>query len=188
MKSEVFQNRVYVFTPKGDVIDLPEGSTPIDFAYYIHTDVGHRCRGAKINGKQVGLDYILKTGDQVQILTAKRGGRAGLAESQSQHGQIGAGRARSSTGSSSRSEENIVFGKALLEKGCAVSARLQRPDRARSRFQFQPSKIFMRRWEAVTCRWLRPRTHFVSKTILSSSSRPGRWASPSLPKISRCSA
>ncbi len=74
MKSEVFQDRVYVFTPRGDVIDLPAGSTPIDFAYYIHTDVGHRCRGAKVNGKLVSLDYILQTGDQVQILPAKRGG------------------------------------------------------------------------------------------------------------------
>ncbi len=74
MQSEVFQDRVYVFTPRGDVIDLPAGATPIDFAYLIHTDVGHRCRGAKINGKLVSLDYTLKSGDQVQILPAKRGG------------------------------------------------------------------------------------------------------------------
>ncbi|MCC6955606.1 MAG: bifunctional (p)ppGpp synthetase/guanosine-3',5'-bis(diphosphate) 3'-pyrophosphohydrolase [Anaerolineales bacterium] len=74
MKSEVFEDRVYVFTPKGDIIDLPAGSTPIDFAYQVHTDVGHRCRGAKINGKLVSLDYQLKTGDKVEILIAKRGG------------------------------------------------------------------------------------------------------------------
>lgn len=74
MKTDVFQDRVYVFTPKGDVIDLPAGATPIDFAYHVHTDIGHRCRGSKINGKLVPLDYTLKTGDKVEILAAKRGG------------------------------------------------------------------------------------------------------------------
>ena len=74
MKTDVFQDRVYVFTPRGDIIDLPTGSTPIDFAYHVHTEIGHRCRGAKVNGKLVTLDYVLKTGDQVEILTAKQGG------------------------------------------------------------------------------------------------------------------
>ena len=74
VKSEVFQDRVHVITPGGDIVDLPYGATPIDFAYYIHTEVGHRCRGAKINGRIVPLDYILQSGEQVQILTAKRGG------------------------------------------------------------------------------------------------------------------
>lgn len=74
MKTDVFEDRVYVFTPHGDIIDLPSNSTPIDFAYHVHTDIGHRCRGAKVNGKLVGLDYKLTTGDKVEILTAKRGG------------------------------------------------------------------------------------------------------------------
>jgi len=74
MRSDVFQDRVYVFTPRGDIIDLPAGSTPIDFAYHVHTDIGHRCRGAKVNGKLVPLYHELKTGDQIEILTAKRGG------------------------------------------------------------------------------------------------------------------
>jgi GTP pyrophosphokinase len=73
LKSDVFQDRVYTFTPRGDVIDLPAGSTPIDFAYHIHTEVGHRCRGAKVNGKMVSLDYQLRNGDQVEVLAAKRG-------------------------------------------------------------------------------------------------------------------
>jgi GTP diphosphokinase / guanosine-3',5'-bis(diphosphate) 3'-diphosphatase len=74
LKTDVFQDRVYIFTPKGDIYDLPTGSTPIDFAYHVHTDIGHRCRGAKVNGKLVSLDYVLHTGEQVEILTAKRGG------------------------------------------------------------------------------------------------------------------
>jgi GTP diphosphokinase / guanosine-3',5'-bis(diphosphate) 3'-diphosphatase len=74
MKNDIFDEHVYVFTPKGDIIDLPKGSTPIDFAYHVHTDVGHRCRGAKINGKLEPLNYILKTGDRVVILTTKHGG------------------------------------------------------------------------------------------------------------------
>ncbi len=73
-KGQIKDERVYVFTPKGTVIDLPVASTPIDFAYAIHTEVGHRTRGAKINGKMVTLDYHLKNGDQVHIQTVKMGG------------------------------------------------------------------------------------------------------------------
>jgi RelA/SpoT family (p)ppGpp synthetase len=74
MRTDVFQDRVYTFTPKGKLIDLPNGATPIDFAYYIHTEIGHRCRGARINGKMVSLDYQLQNGDQVEILTTRHGG------------------------------------------------------------------------------------------------------------------
>lgn len=73
LKTEVFQEQVYVFTPTGEVIDLPTGATPIDFAYRIHTQVGHRCRGAKVGGSIVPLDYELQTGDRVEIITAKNG-------------------------------------------------------------------------------------------------------------------
>lgn len=74
VKDEVFEDRVYVFSPKGKVVDLSYGSTPIDFAYAIHTEVGHSCRGAKVNGKMVPLTYCLKTGEQVSIITAKSSG------------------------------------------------------------------------------------------------------------------
>jgi RelA/SpoT family (p)ppGpp synthetase len=74
MKNDVFRDQVYVFTPKGEAIELPVGATPIDFAYAIHTEVGHRCRGAKVNGKLVSLNHQLENGDQVEILTTKRGG------------------------------------------------------------------------------------------------------------------
>lgn len=74
MKTDIFQDRVYTFTPRGKLVDLPTGATPIDFAYQIHTEIGHRCRGARVNGKMVSLDYQLKNGDQVEILTTRRGG------------------------------------------------------------------------------------------------------------------
>lgn len=71
LRSQVFEDRVYVYTPKGDVLDLPTGSTPLDFAYYIHSNVGHRCTGAKVAGRIVPLTYKLQTGDQIEILTSK---------------------------------------------------------------------------------------------------------------------
>ncbi len=118
MKNEVFEDRVYVFTPRGDIIDLPSGSTPIDFAYQVHTDVGHRCRGAKVNGKLVSLDYSLKTGDKVEILAAKRGGPSrdwlnpnlGLVKTQRARSKIRQWFKRQAR------EQNMSQGKSMLEK------------------------------------------------------------------------
>jgi len=118
VKSDVFEDRVYAFTPRGDIIDLSLGSTPIDFAYMVHTEVGNRCRGAKVNGKLVALDYQLKTGDQVEILKAKRGGPSrdwlnphlGLVNSQRARAKI-----RQWFKKQAR-EHNLSQGKTLLEK------------------------------------------------------------------------
>lgn len=72
VRSQVFDDRVYVFTPKGDVVDLPAGSTPLDFAYHIHSDIGHRCIGAKISGRIVPFTYQLQMGDQIEVITQKQ--------------------------------------------------------------------------------------------------------------------
>ena len=118
LKSDVFEDRVYIFTPRGDIIDLPAGSTPIDFAYHVHTDVGHRCRGAKVNGKLVSLDYALKTGEKVEILPAKRGGPS-LDWLNPNLGLVKTQRARSKIKrwfKVQAREKNINQGKTLLEK------------------------------------------------------------------------
>ena len=70
LKSDIGSDRVYVFTPEGHVVDLPQGATPVDFAYRVHTEIGHACRGAKVNTRIVPLTYSLKTGDQISILTS----------------------------------------------------------------------------------------------------------------------
>ncbi len=71
VRSEIFEDRVYALSPRGEVIELPRGATPLDFAYHVHTELGHRCRGAKVNGKMVSLNQTLNNGDQVEIVTGK---------------------------------------------------------------------------------------------------------------------
>lgn len=71
LQAEVFEDRVYALSPKGEVVDLPRGATPLDFAYHVHTNLGHRCRGAKVNGRMVQLDHELANGDTVEIITGK---------------------------------------------------------------------------------------------------------------------
>ena len=71
LRHELIEDRVYVLTPRGEVIDLPQGATPLDFAYHVHTEVGHRCRGAKVDGRIVPLDHALRSGDRVEILTCR---------------------------------------------------------------------------------------------------------------------
>jgi GTP pyrophosphokinase len=72
LRGDIFEDRVYAVSPKGDVVELPAGATPLDFAYHVHTQVGHRCRGAKVNGRIVPLTYRLRNGDRVEIITSKQ--------------------------------------------------------------------------------------------------------------------
>ena len=117
VRSQVFDDRVYVFTPKGEVVDLPAGSTPLDFAYYIHSQVGHRCIGAKIANRIVPFTYLLKTGDQVEVLTQKEPNpsRDWLNPNL---GYINAPRARHKVATWFRKQDrnkNMVAGRELLE-------------------------------------------------------------------------
>lgn len=73
LHAELVEERVYVLTPKGEVLDLPRGATPLDFAYHVHTSIGHRCRGARVNGRLVPLSQALESGDQVEVVTARDG-------------------------------------------------------------------------------------------------------------------
>jgi GTP pyrophosphokinase len=72
LQAEIFEDRVYALSPRGEVVDLPRGATPLDFAYQVHTNLGHRCRGAKVNGRMVSLNHTLANGDSVEIITGKQ--------------------------------------------------------------------------------------------------------------------
>jgi GTP pyrophosphokinase len=72
LQAEIFEDRVYALSPKGEVVDLPRGATPLDFAYHVHTSLGHRCRGARVNGRMVPLGHVLANGDTVEIIPGKQ--------------------------------------------------------------------------------------------------------------------
>ena len=111
-------DRVYAFTPKGEVVDLVSGSTPLDFAYHIHSEIGHRCRGAKVDGRIVPLTYTLSTGDRVEILTTREPGpsRDWLNRSL---GYLGSSRARAKVRAwfNARDfDQNVLDGRAVLDR------------------------------------------------------------------------
>ena len=118
LQVDIAPDRIYVFTPDGHVIDMPKVSTPIDFAYRVHTEIGHRCRGAKVDGRIVPLTYRLKTGQQVEILTATQGGPSrdwlnpglGYAKTSRARAKIQAWFKQQARG------QNLEEGKALLER------------------------------------------------------------------------
>ncbi|MBX9905300.1 MAG: bifunctional (p)ppGpp synthetase/guanosine-3',5'-bis(diphosphate) 3'-pyrophosphohydrolase [Burkholderiales bacterium] len=117
-RTGLFEESVYVFTPQGRVVDLPKGSTPIDFAYHVHTELGHRCRGAKVDGVMVPLGTPLANGQQVEILTAKQGGpsrdwlnpQLGFLKSQGARGKVRQWFNRQNL------ESDIAQGRGVLEK------------------------------------------------------------------------
>jgi GTP diphosphokinase / guanosine-3',5'-bis(diphosphate) 3'-diphosphatase len=115
VKVDLFQDEVYVFTPRGDVINLPAESTPVDFAYRIHTEVGHRCIGAKVNGRMVPLDYALQNGEIVEILTSK--GPHGPSRDWLSFVKSASAKERIRKWfKSQRREENVAKGRDLLDK------------------------------------------------------------------------
>lgn len=137
LRSQVFDDRVYVFTPKGDVIDLPTGATPLDFAYHIHSEVGHRCIGAKVEGRIVPFTYQLQMGDQIDIITQKEPNpsRDWLNPN---NGFVTSGRARAKINAWFRKQDrdkNIAAGKEILEDELhKIGAQLKDANLAFKRF------------------------------------------------------
>ena len=121
VRAEIFEDRIYVLSPKGEVIDLPRDATPLDFAYHVHTDLGHRCRGAKVNGRMVPLTHKLGNGERVEIITAKvpQPSRDWLSP---QNGFLVSPRSRAKVRAWFRKqdeEQNRVHGREVLEKELA---------------------------------------------------------------------
>ena len=129
VKVDLFQDEVYVFTPRGDVINLPSGSTPVDFAYRIHTEVGHRCIGAKVNGRMVPLEYALQNGERVEILTSK--GPHGPSRDWLNFVKSASAKERIRKWfKTQRREENVAKGRDLLDKELHRMHRINLPDLA----------------------------------------------------------
>ena len=127
VKVDLFQDEVYVFTPKGDVLNLPSESTPVDFAYRIHTEVGHRCIGAKVNGRMVPLDYELQNGEIVEVLTSK--GPHGPSRDWLNFVKSASAKERIRKWfKSQRREENVAKGRDLLDKELHRMHRLNLAD------------------------------------------------------------
>ena len=145
-KSEAFQERVYVLTPQGRIIDLPQGATPLDFAYAVHTEVGHRCRGAKVNGRIMPLTHALRNGEQVEVLTARQGGPS--RDWMNTHlGYLKTSRARSRVRSWFRHQEfenNASAGRAILDRELnRVGITKLTTDKLAERFKFKQVDDFL---------------------------------------------
>jgi GTP pyrophosphokinase len=133
VRSDLFEDRVYVLTPRGEVVDLPRDATPLDFAYHLHTDLGHRCRGAKVNGRMVPLDTKLANGQVVEIVTAKQPqpSRDWLVE---QQGYLASARSRAKVRAWFKKQDegrNRQEGRELLERELArlgIQATIGLPD------------------------------------------------------------
>ena len=119
VRTDLFQDQVFVYTPKGDILELPQGSTPIDFAFRIHTELGYKCVGAKVNGRMLPFDYQLKSGDTVEVLTSRVSRGPSLDWLNPDIGYVRTAQAREKIRQWFRRQErgdNIQRGKALLDK------------------------------------------------------------------------
>ncbi len=138
------RDAIYVLTPQGKVIDLPGGSTPVDFAYHVHTELGHRCRGAKVDGAIVPLNYMLKTGERVEIISARQGGPS-LDWLSPEFARSSRARAKIRQWFNSRNfEASVAQGRQILERELKRAGKSgESLDRIAAHFHFQKQEEFL---------------------------------------------
>ena len=149
VRVDLFQDRIYVISPKGEIVDVPVGGTPLDFAYQVHTDLGHRTRGAKVNGRMVPLDYRLKNSETVEIITAKtpQPSRDWLS---AQSGFLASPRHRNKVRAWFRKQneaQNKVEGRAMLERELQrLGVRVRRCRSCSANWRWTAPSRCMKRW------------------------------------------
>jgi guanosine-3',5'-bis(diphosphate) 3'-pyrophosphohydrolase len=187
IKTDIFQDQVFVYTPKGDIKELPKGATPLDFAYRIHTDLGHRCIGAKVNGRLVSLDYQLRNGDTVEIMTTKSERGPSLDWLNPNLGYVNTHQARERIKQWFRRREkaeNIERGREILEKelrrlGISFADR----ERIAQLFKYEVVEDFL---AAIGCGDISPNQ--ITLKLTATEEKPSTQAPTVLPKVKATSA
>jgi len=181
VKTDIFMDQVFVYTPKGEIKDLPKGSTPLDFAYRVHTELGHRCIGAKVNGRLVPFNYQLKNGDVVEIMSAK-GARGPSRDWLNPHlGYIKTSRAREKIRQWFKKQEraeNIERGREILEKEMRhLGIKLSEREGLAKLFKYDSLDDF---WVAIGCGSITTRQ--IALKLSAQQEQPREVAKVILPK------
>jgi guanosine-3',5'-bis(diphosphate) 3'-pyrophosphohydrolase len=185
IKTDIFQDQVFVYTPKGEIKELPRGATPLDFAYRIHTDLGHRCIGAKVNGRMVSLDYQLHNGDTVEVMATKLERGPSLDWLNPNLGYVKTNHAREKIRQWYRRQEraeNIERGRVILEKELRrLGLGFANRERIAGLFNYDGVDDFL---AAIGCGDIS--THLIALKIAAPEERPQTpsAAAPSKPKTS----
>jgi GTP diphosphokinase / guanosine-3',5'-bis(diphosphate) 3'-diphosphatase len=187
LKTDIFQDQVYVFTPKGEIKELPSGATPLDFAYRIHTDVGHKCVGAKVNGRLVSLDTRLRNGDIVEIITAKGSRGPSRDWLNPSLGFVRTAHAREKIRQWFRKqqrEENIVRGRELVEKALKrLSVEGIKLDDLADDFKFDKLDDFL-----AAVGYGDINSDEIARHILAGAEEQRKGTEPTVPQFARASA
>jgi len=188
IKTDIFQDQVFVYTPKGEIKELPRGATPLDFAYRIHTNLGHRCVGAKVNGRLVSLDYQLRNGDTIEIMTTKTDRGPSLDWLNTNLGYVRTNQARERIKQWFRRREkaeNVERGREILEKelrrlGISFADR----DRIAGLFKYDLVDDFL---TAIGCGDISPNQ--IALKLTAPEERPEQTPPPGAPPKSKaCSS
>jgi guanosine-3',5'-bis(diphosphate) 3'-pyrophosphohydrolase len=187
IKTDIFQDQVFVYTPKGEIKELPRGATPLDFAYRIHTNLGHRCVGAKVNGRLVSLDYQLRNGDTIEIMTTKADRGPSLDWLNTNLGYVRTNQARERIKQWFRRREkaeNVERGREILEKelrrlGISFADR----DRIAELFKYDLVDDFL---TAIGCGDISPNQ--IALKLTAPEERPQQTLPPVAPSKSKASS